>query len=340
MRQIADMESTLLRLSNRGAVKSCRDALQRTSHRTAQPINRLSRRCFATPTSDAQPDFQAAPPFAKGGRADRFKGFDNGSSQAVHDEERLRLLDRVRVVPASPSYFSATPHYLDDVLHLSELLRKHQTLPRLPLAQAPKVAWTRLPEYKIEVGEPVRVKAWGVLQQLLKRLNCIHPSVMPSEVLEAMEKYKRQVQPHENQAKPIEVDELGRAVAVGRRKSSSAKVYVVEGNGTCKINGRSVTDYFGRIHDRESALWALKATERMDKYNVWALVRGGGTTGQAEAITLGLARALLAHEPDLKPALRKGEFMHIEPRDITLTILQPVASLAIRGEWRERSLVI
>ena len=44
----------------------------------------------------------------------------------------------------------------------------------------------------------------------------------------------------------------------------------------------------------------------MDKYNVWAVVKGGGTTGQAEAITLGAARALLAHEPDLKPALRRG----------------------------------
>ena len=76
------------------------------------------------------------------------------------------------------------------------------------------------------------------------------------------------------------------------------------------VNGKKLTEYFGRLHDRESAVWALKATQRLDKYNVWALATGGGTTGQAESITLGLARALLAHEPDLKPALRRGEAMN------------------------------
>ena len=129
---------------------------------------------------------------------------------------------------------------------------------------------------------------------------------MPEEVLEALEQYKRTIQPQFNVATPGEVDEFGRAYGIGRRKSSSAKVYIVEGEGEVLVNGKGLNQAFGRIHDRESALWALKATGRMDKYNVWALVSGGGTTGQAESITLGLAKALLVHEPDLKPALRKG----------------------------------
>ena len=59
-----------------------------------------------------------------------------------------------------------------------------------------------------------------------------------------------------------------------------------------------------------------KATQRLDKYNVWALTKGGGTTGQAEAITLAVAKALLAHEPALKPALRRAGVVTRDPRRV------------------------
>jgi len=86
-------------------------------------------------------------------------------------------------------------------------------------------------------------------------------------------------------------------------------VWLVEGEGEVLINGRPLNEAFGRIHDRESAIWALKQTERMGKYNIFALVSGGGTTGQAEAMALGVAKALMVHEPMLKPALRRGKKM-------------------------------
>ena len=108
---------------------------------------------------------------------------------------------------------------------------------------------------------------------------------------------------------PGKLDKDGRANGMGRRKESSAKVQLVEGSGEVMINGRSIVQAFPRLHDRESALWALKVTGRMDKYNVFALVSGGGITGQAESITLALARALMVHEPALKPTLRKGEYI-------------------------------
>ena len=130
---------------------------------------------------------------------------------------------------------------------------------------------------------------------------------MPAEVKDAMDFYKRDNNPFGQTRRPAIIDEDGKVAEVGRRKSSSAKVYLIPGNGEVRVNGRSLNIAFGRIHDRESALWALKATERMDKYNVFALVKGGGTTGQAEAVTLGVAKALLAFEPALKPALRRGE---------------------------------
>jgi len=112
------------------------------------------------------------------------------------------------------------------------------------------------------------------------------------------------------------VDEDGRAYAYGRRKSSRAQVWLVEGEGEVLVNGKSLVDVFSRIHDRESALWALKSTARLDKYNVWIKVHGGGTTGQAEAITLAVGKALMVHEPALKPALRRAGCVTRDPRRV------------------------
>ena len=212
-----------------------------------------------------------------------------------------------RIVPASPSYFTARPQFNDNLLSLQNLLHKYQTLPTVEPALAPRVAWKTVTQYRLLVGEPVRPSKYTFVLRILKRLNQIHPQLMPPELQDEMQIYKRDIDPYANVPNPGVIDEFGRSYGVGRRKSSSAKVYLVQGSGEVLINGKSINTVFGRIHDRESALWALKATGRIDKYNVWALVTGGGTTGQAEAMTLGTAKALMVHEPALKPALRRGE---------------------------------
>lgn len=211
-----------------------------------------------------------------------------------------------RVVPASPSYFTGRPDSTDNYLNLLTLLRRYQTLPTVAPAQAPRVAWRTVTQYRLLVGEPVRASKYHKIVEVLQRLNRIHPAVMPAPLKDAIEIYKRDIDPYAVTKKPNIIDADGRAYGVGRRKSSSAKVYLVQGEGEVLVNGKSINSAFGRIHDRESALWALKATGRMDKYNVWALVSGGGSTGQAEAITLGAAKALMVFEPALKPALRRG----------------------------------
>ena len=132
---------------------------------------------------------------------------------------------------------------------------------------------------------------------------------MPPDVKNALDSHRRDVDPLLKKKKPVVIDAEGRAYGNGRRKSSKAEVWLVEGDGEVLVNGLSLNTVFGRIHDRESVVWALKATGRIDKYNIWAKVHGGGKTGQAESITLAVARALMVHEPDLKPALRRGESM-------------------------------
>jgi small subunit ribosomal protein S9 len=130
-------------------------------------------------------------------------------------------------------------------------------------------------------------------------------------VTAALNEYKRDISPFQNVSTIAPLDEFGRAAGHGRRKTSSATAWVVEGTGEVLVNGKTLAEAFGRIHDRESAIWALKATDRIDKYNVWARVGGGGTTGQAEAMTLAVGKALLSHEPALKPALRRGTCLYI-----------------------------
>jgi small subunit ribosomal protein S9 len=211
-----------------------------------------------------------------------------------------------RVVPASPSYFTGKPDFTDNLLSLQDLLRKYQTLPVVQPGQAPRIAWKTLAQYRLLVGEPVKASKYHKIVLLLQRLNHIHPSLLPEDVRSAMAIYKRDVNPHENVANQRTIDRFGRVIEVGRRKSSTARVWLVEGDGEVLVNGKPLIGIFPRVHDRESVIWALKATGRVDKYNVWALVEGGGTTGQAEALTLGVAKALLVHEPSLKPALRRG----------------------------------
>ena len=130
---------------------------------------------------------------------------------------------------------------------------------------------------------------------------------MPDEVRAALDYWQKSIQPSSNRPNPIEVDEHGRAAAVGRRKTSSAKAWVVEGDGQVMVNGKPLHEAFARTHDRESVIWALKVTQRLGRYNVWGMANGGGTTGQAEALTLAVSKALLAHEPALKTSLRIGE---------------------------------
>jgi small subunit ribosomal protein S9 len=346
------MESPLIRSGLRRAIASSTAPSQR------QTVV-CQRRWLATPTeaSSGREPVRAARPiqfsqdkeqFSRGNSQARFSrpGPPRGpppARGAPRDAASDLLLKRIRIIPASPSYFTATPNYTDDLLALSGLLRKHQLLPQLPPGQAPRVAWKTYEQYKAEVDEPVRETRYNRLLEIIKRLNYIHPDLMPEEVNTALDRFKRTLQPFLNKPKPILIDQYGRARASGRRKSSTASVYVVEGTGEAMVNGKTLTDYFGRLHDRESAVWALKATQRLDKYNVWAVTSGGGTTGQAEAIMLAVTKGLMAHEPDLKPALRLGKFSPFSGQRENYSLLtrfsQLVSSRATLSALRGRSLV-
>ncbi|KAM5342681.1 hypothetical protein ACJ41O_013647 [Fusarium nematophilum] len=221
-----------------------------------------------------------------------------------------------RTVPSSASYFSREPQFNEMYIRVSRLLTKYHHLPTLPPNEGPQTAWVKLQEMRSKLGEPIKASHYAKVIRVAKRLNLIEPSLYPEEVKAALEDFKRDINPFMNVPTVVSVDKFGRAVGVGKRKESTARAWVVEGTGEVLINGKTLSQAFGRVHDRESAIWALQATERLDKYNVWALVEGGGTTGQAEALTLAVAKALIVHEPALKTALRKAGCITRDPRTV------------------------
>lgn len=101
---------------------------------------------------------------------------------------------------------------------------------------------------------------------------------------------------------------------IGRRKTSIARVYVKPGKGDITINDRELKDYFlSEIH-QTLAKQALAALKLEETYDVIVNVEGGGVTGQAEAVRLGIARALVEINPENKPTLRKEGFMTRDSR--------------------------
>jgi small subunit ribosomal protein S9 len=102
--------------------------------------------------------------------------------------------------------------------------------------------------------------------------------------------------------------------ALGRRKASVARVYLKEGNGTYTINKRDYKEYFPTETLQYKINQAFALTDTAGKYDITVNVDGGGITGQAEAIRLGISRALVSINAEYKPLLKAEELMTRDPR--------------------------
>jgi small subunit ribosomal protein S9 len=103
--------------------------------------------------------------------------------------------------------------------------------------------------------------------------------------------------------------------ATGRRKTAVARVRLHDGSGSYAINGRSLEDYFPQAYQ-------IRVQEPFDlvdlagRYDVYASVHGGGDTGQSDALRLGIARALIELDPELRPALKKAGMLRRDDRKV------------------------
>jgi small subunit ribosomal protein S9 len=101
---------------------------------------------------------------------------------------------------------------------------------------------------------------------------------------------------------------------VGRRKEAIVRVRLVPGTGQFKLNGRTIEEYFPNKVHQQLIREPFVTLEKAEQYDVIASLRGGGITGQAGALRLAIARALITVEPDDRPALKKAGFLTRDPR--------------------------
>ena len=102
----------------------------------------------------------------------------------------------------------------------------------------------------------------------------------------------------------------------GRRKDSTARVFLTQGTGKLEINGKTLDQYFGRPTSRMVVSQPLELLELTDKVDLYITVRGGGITGQAGAIRHGITRALIQYDESVRPALRKAGFVTRDARSV------------------------
>ncbi len=116
--------------------------------------------------------------------------------------------------------------------------------------------------------------------------------------------------------KKIKLDFKDSKYATGRRKKSIAKVWLKRGSGNIHVNGKKMVDYFKKQNLQISIFRPLTVIKRENEFDVRCSVKGGGLTGQAGAIIHGIARALVAFEPELKITLKKEKLTTRDSRAV------------------------
>ncbi len=120
----------------------------------------------------------------------------------------------------------------------------------------------------------------------------------------------------ESKSKKIKLDFKDSKYATGRRKKSIARVWVKKGNGAIHINGKKMNDYFINPILQTAVIRPLKTIKSENLFDVKANVKGGGLSGQAGAIILGISRALVEIDPSTKPALKKEKLTTRDSRAV------------------------
>lgn len=102
--------------------------------------------------------------------------------------------------------------------------------------------------------------------------------------------------------------------STGRRKEATARVRFRDGTGVVRLNGRALENYFPTMANRLRVMEPIQITQTQGRYDIDATLEGGGTTGQVDALRLGIARALIELDPELRPALKKAGLLTRDSR--------------------------
>ncbi len=132
-----------------------------------------------------------------------------------------------------------------------------------------------------------------------------------SEVLENDSSQSQQIQSTEPK-----IDNLGRSYATGRRKDSTARVWVKRGTGVMTVNGKDMPNYFDRPVLQMQLNHVFEIANRVKEFDVMATVKGGGLSGQAGAVKHGISRALSLFEPELRTTLKSAGLLTRDSRTV------------------------
>jgi len=280
--------------------------------------------------------------------------------------------------PPTPTFYTTRSDYYEIVGGLQDAIHSTRTtLKSLHLYPLPKFALDALPPAypawadRADMGAELGVKlSAGMYRQLileLKELELYHRITGSAGITELrdflgeligsfestkqVEARERRVMKQAMVGKRAKLDEYGRSYTLGRRKTSTARVWMIkarnqdvgdsnavgEGQSTTPstsvsallspspkvppppttsilINSAPISEYFPLPADREAVLRPLKLAGLLGAYNVFALVRGGGTSGQSGALALAISRACASHVPEVESILRKANLMKRDPR--------------------------
>ena len=139
------------------------------------------------------------------------------------------------------------------------------------------------------------------------------PAAHPPPRHEVKETKEIKVEPASSRVQRLKAPR-DKQMTTGRRKEASARIQLFKGTGQIQVNGRGLTQYFGRPTLQMIVRQPLEATQLNDKMDVIANVRGGGLAGQAGAIRHAISRALVEFDGTLKPLLRRGNYLTRDPR--------------------------
>lgn len=208
------------------------------------------------------------------------------------------------------SAFTGKPEFYETLYLLDDILVKIEQsgVDDLPAVADSTFGWLNREHLQHKLGFPLSLLQYRQLRQRLARIApaaTISPNVM--EFLRIF--ISNQETPEITIADPSKAptslssstayfDEMNRAVAIGRRKSSTAKITMVPGDGQFLVNGVELHEYFNRPRDLYAIAEPFRIARQFGHFNVWALTRGGGHSGQAGAIKLATAKALCLFLPD------------------------------------------
>ena len=249
--------------------------------------------------------------------------------------------------PESKAFYTGRPRFYDHISsleqavhHTRRILMSYHLIPLPDFARQslPPLSpiWKTKEQLSIALDAKLSATSYRRMLDLLNDLNDFRNIADTAghhdlgrgieSILGMFEKSNKEAHLRRGKRKPVPFDEYGRTYTLGKRKTSSARVWMITSKHSIEnlrkmgapsappttqilVNDTPLNVFFSSPRDRERVLRPFTLTGLLGAYHVFAIVRGGGTSGQSGAVSHGIAKGLLAHEPDVELILRRGQFL-------------------------------